>query len=61
MSDICCELPLTPSEAVLGGDVKLTLDGRVKMKLPPGVTSGKRFGWLTRAIRPEMAIGAINW
>ena len=43
MSDICCELPLTPSEAVLGGDVEVpTLDGRVKMKLPPGVTSGKR-------------------
>ena len=43
MSDICCELPLTPSEAVLGGDVEIpTLDGRVKMKLPPGVTSGKR-------------------
>ncbi|MDQ2101027.1 MAG: J domain-containing protein [Tychonema bourrellyi B0820] len=43
MSDICCELQLTPSEAVLGGDVEVpTLDGRVKMKLPPGVPSGKR-------------------
>ena len=43
MSDICCELPLTPSEAVLGGDVEIpTLDGRVKMKLPPGVPSGKQ-------------------
>ncbi len=43
MSDVCCELPLTPSEAVLGGDVEVpTLDGLVKMKLPPGVTSGKR-------------------
>ncbi|MEK0191007.1 DnaJ C-terminal domain-containing protein [Microcoleus anatoxicus] len=43
MSDICCELPLTPSEAVLGGEVEVpTLDGRVKMKLPPGVPSSKR-------------------
>ena len=43
MSEICCELPLTPSEAVLGGDIEVpTLDGLVKMKLPPGVTSGKR-------------------
>ncbi|WP_445247778.1 DnaJ C-terminal domain-containing protein [Microcoleus sp. OTE_8_concoct_300] len=43
MSDICCELPLTPSEAVLGGEIEVpTLDGLVKMKLPPGVTSGKR-------------------
>jgi len=43
MSEICCELPLSPSEAVLGGDIEVpTLDGLVKMKLPPGVTSGKR-------------------
>ncbi len=43
VADICCELLLTPSEAVLGGDVEVpTLDGRVKMKLPPGVPSGKR-------------------
>jgi curved DNA-binding protein len=43
MSEIWCELPLTPSEAVLGGDIEVpTLDGLVKMKLPPGVTSGKR-------------------
>jgi curved DNA-binding protein len=42
-ADICCELPLTPCEAVLGGDVEVpTLDGLVKMKLPPGVPSGKR-------------------
>ena len=40
--DIFCELPVTPSEAVLGGDVEVpTLDGWVKMKLPPGVVSGK--------------------
>jgi len=40
--DIFCELPITPSEAVLGGDVEVpTLDGWVKMKLPPGVVSGK--------------------
>ena len=41
-SDIFCELPLTPSEAVLGGEVEVpTLDGWVKMKLPPGVFSGQ--------------------
>lgn len=40
--DIFCELPITPSEAVVGGDVEVpTLDGWVKMKLPPGVVSGK--------------------
>lgn len=41
-NDIFCELPVTPTEAVLGGDVEVpTLDGWVKMKLPPGVVSGK--------------------
>lgn len=42
-SDIRCQLPITPSEAVLGGQVEVpTLDGRVKMTIPPGVRSGQR-------------------
>ncbi len=42
-SDIFCEVPMTPCEAVLGGEIEVpTLDGFVKMKIPPGVTSGKR-------------------
>ncbi|MEB3340495.1 J domain-containing protein [Okeania sp.] len=42
-ADIFCELPITLVEAVLGGDVEVpTLDGWVKMKLPPGVVSGQR-------------------
>jgi curved DNA-binding protein len=42
-SDIHCQLPVTPSEAVLGGQVEApTLDGLVKMTLPPGVRSGQR-------------------
>jgi curved DNA-binding protein len=42
-SDISCQLPLTPAEAVLGGDIEVpTLDGWVKMKLPAGVFSGQR-------------------
>jgi curved DNA-binding protein len=41
--DIICELPLTPSEAVLGNPVEVpTLDGLVKMSIPPGVRSGQR-------------------
>jgi curved DNA-binding protein len=40
---IFCQLPVTPSEAVLGGAVEVpTLDGPVKMNLPPGVRSGQR-------------------
>jgi curved DNA-binding protein len=42
-SDIFCQLPITPSEAVLGGSVEVpTLDGRVKMTVPSGVRSGQR-------------------
>ncbi len=42
-SDIYCQLPVTPPEAVLGKSVEVpTLDGLVKMNVPPGVTSGQR-------------------
>ncbi len=41
--DIFCQLPITPSEAVLGGLVEVpTLDGRVNMKIPAGVRFGQR-------------------
>ena len=41
--DVLCYLPVTPSEAVLGGQVQVpTLDGRVRMTIPPGVKSGQR-------------------
>jgi curved DNA-binding protein len=42
-ADISCQVPVTPSEAVLGGAVEVpTLDGLVKMTVPPGLTHGKR-------------------
>jgi curved DNA-binding protein len=42
-TDIVCELPITPAEAVLGGAIEApTLDGWVKMTLPKGVRSGQR-------------------
>lgn len=41
--DVYCQVPITPTEAVLGGQVEApTLDGLVKMTLPPGVRSGQR-------------------
>jgi curved DNA-binding protein len=41
--DIVCELPITPCEAVLGGQIEApTLDGWVKMTLPAGVRTGQR-------------------
>ncbi len=42
-ADIFCQLPITPSEAVLGGQIEApTLDGWVKMMIPKGVRSGQR-------------------
>ncbi len=42
-ADIFCQLPITPVEAVLGGPIEVpTLDGLVKMMIPPGVRSGQK-------------------
>jgi curved DNA-binding protein len=42
-TDILCYVPVTPSEAVLGGQIEVpTLDGRVKINVPSGVRSGQR-------------------
>lgn len=42
-SDVVCQLPITPTEAVLGGAIEVpTLDGLVKMTIPGGVRSGQR-------------------
>ena len=41
--DIRSDVPVTPWEAVLGTSVSVpTLKGRVKLKIPPGTTGGKR-------------------
>lgn len=42
-NDVICRLPLTPSEAALGGAIAVpTLDGPVQMNIPPGVQSRRR-------------------
>jgi curved DNA-binding protein len=42
-ADIFCQVPVTLTEAVLGGAIEVpTLDGVVKMVIPPGVQSGKK-------------------
>lgn len=42
-ADIYCQVPITPSEAILGGPIEVpTLDGLVKMVIPVGVRSGQR-------------------
>lgn len=42
-TDVFCRVPISPIEAVLGGAIEVpTIDGLVKMTLPPGVRSGQR-------------------
>jgi curved DNA-binding protein len=42
-ADIFCYIPVTPSEAILGGAVEVpTIDGLVKMTVPKGVKPGQR-------------------
>lgn len=41
--DLYCQVPLTPSEAILGGAIEVpTIDGPVKMNVPSGVKAGQR-------------------
>jgi len=43
-SNLYCKLPITFWEASLGGEIDVpTLDGVVKMKVPPGTQSGQKF------------------
>lgn len=42
--DIVCEIPITFPQAALGAEIDVpTLDGKVKMKVPPGTQSGTVF------------------
>ncbi|HJZ87182.1 MAG TPA: molecular chaperone DnaJ [Polyangia bacterium] len=42
--DVVCEVPLTFPQAALGTHIEVpTLDGKVKMKVPPGTQSGRVF------------------
>ncbi len=43
-ANITMELPISYSEAALGTQVEIpTVDGRVKLKIPPGTQSGRKF------------------
>ena len=56
--NIHIELPIAPWEAVLGGEVDVpTLDGLVKMKLPPGTQNGSKMRLQQRGLRTENSRG----
>jgi curved DNA-binding protein len=53
-SNILCQVSVTPTEAVLGGQIEaLTLDGPVKMSIPEGVRTGQRFRLVNKGYPTE--------
>lgn len=50
--DIICDVPISFVQAALGAEIDVpTLDGKVKMKIPPGTQSGKVFRMKGRGIK----------
>lgn len=42
--DTTCEIPITFTEAALGTEVEVpTLDGKAKLRIPPGTQTGTKF------------------
>jgi molecular chaperone DnaJ len=43
-ADVICEIPIRFTQAALGAEIEVpTLEGKIKMKIPPGTQSGKVF------------------
>jgi molecular chaperone DnaJ len=50
-SDVLCEMPISFAQAALGAAIDVpTLDGKVKMKIPPGTQTGKVFRLKSKGI-----------
>jgi molecular chaperone DnaJ len=50
--DILCDIPISLVQAALGAEIDVpTLEGKVKMKIPPGTQSGKVFRMKGRGIK----------
>jgi molecular chaperone DnaJ len=51
--NLFCEVPITFVDAALGGDLDVpTLDGRVKLKIPPETQTGKLFRLRSKGVKP---------
>ena len=58
--NLYCDVPLSFADAALGGEIEVpTLDGRVKLKVPPETQTGKRFRLRGRGV-PAMRGGATG-
>jgi len=55
-----CEVPITFADAALGGELEVpTLDGRVKLKIPPETQTGKLFRLRGKGVKPVRG-GAVG-
>ena len=51
--NLYCEVPITLVEAALGGELEVpTLEGRVKLKIPPETQTGKLFRLRGKGVKP---------
>lgn len=52
-ANLHCTVPLSISQAALGGEVEVpTLEGRVKLKIPAGTQTGKQFRLRGKGVKP---------
>ena len=52
-SDLYCDVPVSFVDATLGGELEVpTLDGRVKLKIPPETQTGKMFRLRGKGVKP---------
>lgn len=52
-SNLYCEVPIGFAEAALGGEMEVpTLDGRVKLKIPPETQTGRLFRLRGKGVKP---------
>lgn len=52
-ANLYCEVPISFADAALGGELEVpTLDGRVKLKVPPETQSGKLFRMRGKGVLP---------
>jgi molecular chaperone DnaJ len=55
-NDLHCEVPVGIAVVALGGEIEVpTINGRVKLKIPPGSQSGKLFRLRGKGIQPARA------
>src|SRR6056297_3543236 len=58
--NLYCEVPITFVDAALGGELEVpTLDGRVKLKIPPETQTGKLFRLRGKGVQPVRG-GAVG-